>query len=78
MQVATAQLGVEVHQHANRARRSANDVELPGTEQRNIAEAERTRRSGRELRAEIIGRGEDDADELVVIHIIAVQHLGDQ
>ena len=69
-------LAVEVHEHADaaaacRARCRARAHRSTGTSPR----PERPRRRRGELGGEIVGRGEDDADESSCVIAVAVEHL---
>ena len=55
-------VAVEVHEHPDAQRLAVLDAELAGADQRDVAEAERTRGRRRELGGDVVGRGEDDAD----------------
>ena len=68
-------LAVEVHHHPDAQRLAVRDPELAGTDQRDIAEPERARRRRRELGGDVVGRGEEDADQVVVGDVVAVEHL---
>src|SRR5919109_621378 len=78
VQLAPRPLGGHVHEHADAQRGTALDVELPGTEQRHVAHADGAGGSGREHRAHVVGGGEDDADEVVLRHVVAVEHGAQQ
>ena len=54
------------------------DPELPGAEQRDVAEPQCPGGRGGELGGDVVGRGEDDAHEVVVGDLVALQHLRDQ
>ncbi len=78
MEIAALLIAVEMHQHTDRVRHPVHDAELPGAQQRHITKAERAGRGGRELGGEIVGRGEDDAHEIIVRDGIAFEHLANQ
>src|ERR671923_1335503 len=69
---------VAVDQDPDGVRVAAGHVQLAGAEQRHVAEAERAGGQRRELAAEVVGRGEDDGDELVVLDVVAFQQGGQQ
>lgn len=78
MQLTPGPFGVEVHQDPNGPRLAAGDVELARTQQRDVTKTERPRGGRGELRVEIVGRGEDDAHQVFVIDLVAVEHLRDK
>ena len=50
----------------------------PRADQRHVAEADRAGRRGRERRADVVGGGEQDADEVVVVDAVALEHRLEQ
>ena len=51
---------------------------LTGTDERHVAEPEGTGRGGGEHRGDVVGGGEQDADEVVVADAVSLQHRGDE
>ena len=46
--------------------------------ERHVAEPDRAGRGGREHRVDVVGGGEEDADEVVVVDAVALEHLLEQ
>ena len=67
-------MSTRMHQR-HRRRRSPSSRRA---DQRDVAEPERPRRGRRELGGEVVGGGEDDADDVLVLDLVAVEHLLDQ
>src|SRR5439155_24039633 len=51
------------------------DGQLPGAQQWHVTEPQRPGGGGREFAVDVIGGGEDDADEILVVDVVAGQHL---
>ena len=74
-QVGRHPLGGQVHEDADTAGCRALDVQLSRAEKRKIAEAQRSGGRRREHGVEVVGSGEDDADDVVVVDAVAFEHL---
>ena len=72
-------LGVEVHEHADRSAACRRRCRAPGRRSaaRHRARARRAAVAGN-WRVEVVGGGEDDADEVLVVDVVALEHLADQ
>jgi hypothetical protein len=75
MQLVAGSLRVAVHEDPDAHGLPAVDRELAGTQQRDVAEPDATSGGGRELRRQVVGSGEDDADEVVVLELVAGEDL---
>ena len=78
MQLTPGPFGVQVHQDPNGPRLAAGDLELARTQQRDVTETERPGCRRGELRMEIVRSGENDAHQVFVIDLVAVEHLRDE
>ena len=75
VQVRTGLIAVDVHQHADAHLHAVCDVEFAGTDQGYITKTERTCRRRGELTVEIVCGGKQATDDLVVLEVIAFEHL---
>ena len=75
--VGARQVGLHVRDHPHHPRHRALDLQLPGADQRHLAEAEPAGGVGRELRDQVAGRGEDDADEVVDRQAVGLHDVED-
>jgi len=73
VELVTGPVGVHVGQDTQAARGGPDDIELAGTQQRDVPEPHRACGSGREHRHEVARRGEDDADEVVVAELVLLE-----
>ena len=71
-------VGVAVDEDAHDTGKSVLDRQFACTEERNIAEPEGSGRRGWELCRQIVGRGEDDAHEIVMGDTVAGEQLFDE
>src|SRR3954452_5331793 len=74
-------VGVVVDQHPDHHRQRAGHRHLAGAQERDALEAELARRDGGELGVEVVGEGEDAADDVVraervALHDVAHERLG--
>ena len=70
--------GVEVHEDPHDRRHRPLDRDLPRAHQGDESEPHLASCLGREYRPKIIGRREQDADQVVLRHAVAVDHRGKQ
>lgn len=73
--IGSGPIGRDVHHHPDAHRSGVLDVELPGADQRDVAETSHPGRSGGKRGMDVIGGGEQDADDVLVIHPVAPDHL---
>src|SRR4051794_28556075 len=78
MELRSRAVRVAVDEHADDARQGPLDGELARTQQRYIAEPDAACGGGRELGSEVVGRGEDHADQIVVIEAVPGEQLRDE
>src|SRR3954465_609252 len=71
--LAQTELGVEVEQDADDRGHRAGDRDLAGAQQRDVAETHTASRLCRERARQILGRGEQDADQVVVRDRVAFE-----
>ena len=64
--------------HSNATRHATGDSKLASTHQRNIRQAHRTRGLRGEHRVQVVGGREEDADDIVEVHVIAAEHVAQQ
>jgi hypothetical protein len=64
-----------MHQYADAERSCPSDIEFAGTDERNIAEPDVASSRGREHRMDVVGRSEENADDVVMLDAIALDHL---
>jgi hypothetical protein len=74
MKVFPGLLAVEMHEHSDRVLHPVDDAELARAEQRHVAQTEGTRCGRGELGREVVGGSEDNADQLVVVDVVALEH----
>src|SRR5690606_748076 len=78
VQLAAGPVGVQVDEHSDAAGRPALDVELARADERHVAEAELAGGLGREGRVDVVGGGEQHADEVVVPDPVALEERFEQ
>ena len=64
-----------MHEHSHTTFHRTSNRELAGAEQRHVTEADAARGRGRKRAREVVGRREDDRHDVVVIDVIAIDHL---
>src|SRR5829696_3363172 len=69
---------VAVKQDPDRVRVPRDDVQFAGAQQWHVAQTELASRQRRERATQVLGRGEDDRHQLIVLHGIALQQQGQQ
>ena len=74
-QIGTRPISRDVHHHPDAHRSGIVDVELAGTDERDVPEPSHSGRGGGKGGMDVIGGGEQDADDVVVVHAIAPDHL---
>ena len=70
--------GGEVRKHPDAQRLAAGHRDLGGAQERHVAQTDHPRCGGGKGRREVGGHGEDDADQVVVIDVVAAEHLFEQ
>src|SRR5207245_8395311 len=68
-------LDVQVHEDTDAAGGSAVDSQLTGAEQGYVAQADDPGRGGGEHGRDVLGSGDDDADQVILVDLVAGQHL---
>src|SRR5690606_1165934 len=71
-------LGREVHHDPHAPRRGPDDVQLPGADERHVAQPDLAGAGGREGAVQVVGGREQDADDVVVVDAVAAAHLLEQ
>ena len=64
-----------MHQDTDTKWRCALNIKLSSTDQRDISETNVTGRRGREHRMNVVGGREQDTDDVVMVHTVALEHL---
>src|SRR5437764_3468289 len=78
MQLVTGSLRVAVDEEPDAHGLPALDGKLAGAQQRDVTQPYASGGGGRELRGQVVGRGEDDAHEVVVLELVPGEELLDQ
>src|SRR5581483_9385835 len=78
VQLVAGPFGGEVHHHPDAQRRAALDRQLARADQGHVAEADGPRRRGGEHRRDVLGGGEQDADDVVVTDVVGLEHARHQ
>jgi len=78
LELGPRELGVEVHHHPDAPLGAALDIELAGTDQGHVAQPVLAGRRRRERAVQVVGGGEEDADQVVVIESVAIEHRLEQ
>src|SRR6516165_4328085 len=74
VQLGPTPFGGHVHQDPHATTGAVNDFEFSGTDQRNVTETDPACRGGRKHRPDVVGGGEQDADEIILAQSVALQH----
>ena len=78
MQLVAGTLRVAVDEEPDAHGLPAVDGQLAGAQQRDVTQPDAAGRRGRELRRQVVGGGEDDAHDVVVLELVASEELLDQ
>jgi hypothetical protein len=78
LDVGAVERGLHVRHQPQHPGQGVRDVDLGGAHQRDVAHAELAGGQRRELRHQVGGRGEQDADDVVVLETVALQHRADE
>jgi len=73
-QLGPAALGGQVHEHPDAALGATDDVELASADQGDIPQAQLAGARGWEGGPDVVGGREQDADDVVVVHPVALAH----
>lgn len=74
----TGSIGTDVHEYTNTPWGAALDIEFPRADQWNVAQTGLSRRGSGKYRVNVVGRGEQRADQIVLGELVAFEHRLEQ